>query len=171
MQKGNVKYPRFYLGIGIVFILIFTTTSLLRANPPSKSQKTSQSSMILLARYLSDLHSKIQKKWDVSKIPYMELHRRSAVLQLWINKKGRLVKIKIGRSSGFHAFDRSILKAAFRASPYPPPPHSIRKATLKEGFEIVLRKRVFRKTLLPLRLHYKGTTVVPSWKKKSRSRK
>ncbi|TNE49762.1 MAG: TonB C-terminal domain-containing protein [Deltaproteobacteria bacterium] len=134
------------------------------AAPPSQRSKPPLSAYVLLARYMAAINKKIQKNWDISSVPLMELHRRTAVVHLFINAKGHLIKFRISQSSGLKSFDNSIIHAVRKSHPFTKPPKAIRKILRKNGSEITIRRRVFRKKLFPNRPHYRGTVVVPNWR-------
>jgi TonB family protein len=134
------------------------------ADKPSKQRAAPQPNTLLLtAQYLVTVNQQIQKIWDVSEISIMELHNRSAVAQLWIDRRGRLHKYKLTQSSGLKVFDQSLIKAIRKAPPFPAPHKAIRNAIFKGGIEITFRRRVFRKKLLPIKRKYRDTTVMPEW--------
>jgi TonB family protein len=122
-------------------------------------------SLLLTARYLHKIHKKIEKKWDKRKLPVMELHKRSVTLTVWIGKKGTLLKSKIAQTSGLKSIDKSILKAAATASPFPKPPTALRKTLTTVGMDIVFRPRMFRKKLLKGgKRYYRNVTTAPRWR-------
>ena len=133
--------------------------------PPTAAEekKAEDSSLLLTTRYMTTLHQAIQKKWDTKKIPLMEMHNRSITVTLWIDAQGRLKKLKIVKTSGHKDLDHTLLKAIYKASPFPQPPSAILADIQQEGIDIVFRRRVFDRNLRPLQLDYKGQATVPTW--------
>ena len=131
--------------------------------PNHTATNSETSPLVLTARYLVHLHDKIQKAWDIQKLPLMDVHKRSTTLTLWIDAQGKLQKIKIAQSSGLDAFDHSLLKAVYKASPFDKPHPSFLEDAQKNGLDIVFRRRVFNRKLEPLKLKHAGENVVPNW--------
>lgn len=142
---------------------VATTTSAW-AGPPAKRNEPPASVLLLSARYMSVINLKLQKVWNVSSVPLMELHRRIAVVHLFINAKGHVIKFRISQSSGLKSFDRSLIAAVRKAHPFVAPHPKLRKLLKTKGLELSIRRRVFRKKLFPNRPHYRGTVVVPNWR-------
>lgn len=130
-------------------------------NPTATNNDTS--ALALTARYLVHLHDKIQRSWDIQKLPLMDIHKRSTTLTLWIDAQGKLQKIKIAQSSGLDAFDHSLLKAVYKASPFDKPHPSFLEDAQKNGLDIVFRRRAFNRKLVPLKLKHAGENIVPNW--------
>lgn len=133
------------------------------AKPPEQRPEPPANEMILIARYMAEVHEKIQRFWDVKGISLMDLHRRHAVLQLWIDPRGQVIKFRITHSSGLAAMDRSLIAAVRKAHPFVAPPKPIVSLLKTDGLEITIKRRVFLKKLLPTKPHYRGTAVVPNW--------
>ena len=126
--------------------------------------KASANTLLLTARYLQRVHKKVQAKWNTSKLPIMELHKRSVTLTVWIGKKGSLLKLKVGQSSGLKRIDRSILAAARKAAPFPAPPAPLQKTLTTVGMDITFRPQIFKKKLIKGgKRSYRSVTVAPRW--------
>lgn len=127
--------------------------------------------LLLTARYLVKIHNRVQNHWKPKGIPLMDLHRRGATMRLWLKKDGQLRRIKVVQSSGHKKFDKSLLKAISKAIPFPKPPKPLIATARNKGFEIVFRRRVFKKKKLPLNRKYKGSSVLYDWQKKKKDKK
>lgn len=134
------------------------------AAPPQSRTEPPTPDLLLVARYMNEVHQKVQRFWNVKGISLMDLHRRYAVLQLWLDHKGRVIKFRITQSSNLRAMDRSLIEAVRKAHPFPPPPRGIASLLRNEGLEVTIKRRVFLKKLLPVKPHYRGTAVVPNWR-------
>lgn len=85
-----------------------------------RSQTEPQSRRALLA-YLGALKQKITSHWFR---PYTSTRRRASVV-FRLGAGGEIESLRLERSSGDAAFDRSVLAAVRRASPAPVPPSAI----------------------------------------------
>lgn len=133
-----------------------------KESPADKKPEARPSPMLLLASYMSDTHDRIQKAWDVSKIPWVDLNKLHAILSLTFDSQGKLSKVILSRPSGSPAFDASLLAAAQKITLAKPDPSIV--DTLKEtGLEIMIRRAAFKRQRLPLKTHYSGDAVVPLW--------
>lgn len=157
--------------VSIAIVLSFALTSNFswsapqkRRTPPVLRTAPPQSKMVLMARYLKAVYDQVLQHWDVKRVPLMKLHKQSAVAQLIIDKRGRLIKFRLNHSSKVKMFDKTLIAAIKRANPFPPPAPALRKLLRTQGLEIAFRRRVFRKKLYPLKTQYKGTAVVPNWR-------
>lgn len=139
-----------------------------KAKQSAEELKQEMKQLQLTARYMASVHQKIQKLWNTKQIPWVELHRRSAIIQMWIDEKGKLKRIKVTQGSQYQPFDKSLLEAIWKAIPYPTPPTGLVKMLQETGIEILFRRRVLQKKLKPLQLQYKKTIVAPNWKKKKK---
>ena len=138
------------------------------AGPAAKMSEAR--AMILTARYLSTLHSRVQRHWKPG-LSLMELNKLSATVTLHIRPDGRLWKVSLARKSESRAFNRSLLGAVRSAQPFPAPPSFLAREANTTGLEVMFRKRVFRRNLAPLRRRWKGSAVAPDWSKPSKKAK
>lgn len=123
------------------------------------------------AAYLSILHKRIQERWQIKKLSWAKLRLLSATVTIWINAKGGLVNMKFQRASGSKHFDASLVRAVQRSSPFPKPPALLRKTARFSGLEIYFRKRVFKRSKVPLKLRFRSTAVAPKWRATPKKRK
>jgi TonB family protein len=179
MHKANVNVPKVRLFFFFFFIFVlggyFQFQSIVKASgkkiPPNAKKTTDiteTARLVATARYLVAIHAKIQALWKVKGIPFMELHRRSATVHLWIKPDGLLGRIKVIQSSSYKPFDASLLKAIGKAQAFARPPFLLQTSVQKDGLEIHFRRRVFLKKRLPLNTKYKGKSVLGNWQKRRR---
>lgn len=163
----NVREQKTMLRVACLsIILCICGSSLVQAAPAQAHAKNEAAIMLKTARYLSSVYQKVYAAWKIKGIPFMELHRRSATLRFWVKANGQLARIRVVQASGHKRFDLSLLRAVTQALPFAKPPHAIRSTVLKEGLEILFRRRVFKKKTLPLNTKYKGKMVLGNWQKK-----
>lgn len=164
-------------GLALLLCGALAFDSLSFAGPPSRRAAPSRrpppppSAMLLTARYMIGVNQKVQKAWKVDSIPLMLRHRLSAVVQLWISPKGKLLRYKLTQESGNKAFDRSLRKAIGQIKRFASPPPTLHKLLRTDGIEITFKRRVFRKKLLPLRTRVRSSVVVPNWRPRVMDRK
>ena len=182
MKGGNSMVRAalvFFLGTGVLLSGIGVGYSKPRSMGKGKTvgsagrkRKSSLSAeqLKLLARYLVEVYGKIQANWDVRGIPLMVLHERRAVVQLWLDSAGKLKGVRILESSGHRRYDKSLLRAVKKSSPFPAPPKKLRRIVSEEGIEILVRRRVFKRELLPLKTRYTGTAKLPLYPPRPRKK-
>lgn len=87
-----------------------------------------------LILYYNTIKRKINKEWVVNENSFTgELHTQIIVL---IDASGNVLRTDFKGLSGNGSFDDSAMRAIRRSAPFPPPPESIRKEALTEGFLI-----------------------------------
>lgn len=91
-------------------------------------------------RYLALLQSLIHRNYDVSQtISEQErLHLRATVV-LFIGKGGEVLRLELVRPSGNGLFDRAVMAAVKKASPFAPPPDNLRSALQRTGQPLEFR--------------------------------
>lgn len=88
--------------------------------------------------YFSDVESRIRSYWNLPK--YLIDLDLKIQIEIRINNQGKMTSKKIVVSSGNDLFDSQALKAMENASPYSPPPASVRKI-IRDGIVFNLRSR------------------------------
>ncbi len=60
--------------------------------------------------------------------PLPEMLKSVVVLEVTIDREGRLARVAVRRSNGYRALENAALESVRRAAPYPPPSWSVRRA-------------------------------------------
>lgn len=85
-----------------------------QATPQSFAPQKDLNQMSAVEKYRKALEGKIIKKWA----PPRFAEKRSAVLRFELDRKGKLMGMKILQSSGVPALDESIQQALLKAAPF-----------------------------------------------------
>lgn len=108
--------------------------SITQVTPPTSRQPPSYTDTLVL---------QIAKEAgrETLKIPNQAIRQRLKPLQLELKlmPNGTLVRADIIKSTGVRAYDKSILKAALRASPFPEPPGDARASGLRFRIDFYLQ--------------------------------
>lgn len=80
--------------------------------------------------YMRDLQAKIKRNWD----PPKSDQSKRVVLVFTIAKDGRLLHVRIGRSSGIPSVDRAALSAVQYSAPFKPLPREYRGSDIDINF-------------------------------------
>jgi len=80
--------------------------------------------------YLGLMRDKVYRNWQVSERPFT----LRCILYFQVNRSGKVIRLRLERSSGFYDFDRAAMRAIENASPFPPLPPSYKKERLTIHF-------------------------------------
>lgn len=86
-------------------------------------------------RYIAAVKSKIQREWN----PPPGARGEAVLIIVRISASGHVTSAAVARRSSSPALDASITRAAYRASPLPIPPASVKEEALTKGFTIGFR--------------------------------
>jgi colicin import membrane protein len=86
------------------------------------------------ANYLELLRDHLQENWTLP--AWLSRQSLQALVQIYIDSKGRLRGMKFIKSSGNTQFDDSVKKALQESQPFPAPPHNLETAVLTEGISV-----------------------------------
>jgi len=98
-------------------------------------RRTSGVSSALEKQYYMDLAGRVQRLWVLPAIKKWPATLET-IIEFTVLANGRLVGVKVARSSGDRFFDRFALETVKKASPAPPIPPAIRKKKLDLGFRL-----------------------------------
>lgn len=85
-------------------------------------------------RYFGLLKAQIQRYYDLpNTLSDQERLRLKALVHIFIGHGGQLIKVKAESSSGNGLFDEAVVTATKRASPFPPPPDTLREKLQSDG--------------------------------------
>ena len=91
-------------------------------------------------RYFGLLRAVVRRNYDVSDtIPESERRTLKAEVALWIGTAGEVLNVKLTKASGNEMFDSAVLGAVKKASPFAPPPDTLKDTLRKQGVAIVFR--------------------------------
>lgn len=91
-------------------------------------------------RYFGLLRAVVRRNYDVSDtIPEAERRALRAEVSLRIGAGGEVLEVRLSKVSGNELFDSAVLGAVKKASPFSPPPETLRATLRKEGVAIVFR--------------------------------
>ncbi|MCX7981861.1 MAG: TonB C-terminal domain-containing protein [Syntrophales bacterium] len=99
--------------------------------PPS-SASSHQLGPHIINEYLKVMWEKVRSEWILPP-GIVASDRWEAIVHLRVLKNGKLVDIKMERSSGNAYFDRSVLRAVQKADPLPPFPPGLREESIEVG--------------------------------------
>lgn len=118
-----------FLIFTIIFCIAGTTFNSTFASVTSNVynvQQPPQNNEAYFNLYIRELESKIKINWD----PPTATQSKQVVLLLKIAKDGKLLSVRVFKSSGIPSFDRTALQAVQFAAPFSPLPAGFRGGTI-----------------------------------------
>ena len=91
-------------------------------------------------RYWAELRAQVHRYYDVSQtIPDSERMHLRAQVEIRIGASGQLLKVELAKPSGNSLFDQAVLAAVKKASPFQPPPDTLRANLQSSGVALDFR--------------------------------
>jgi TonB family protein len=91
-------------------------------------------------RYWAELRAQVHRYYDVSQtIPESERMHLRAEVAIKIGSSGQLLKVELAKPSGNSLFDQAVVAAVKKASPFAPPPDTLRANLQSSGVALDFR--------------------------------
>lgn len=96
----------------------------------------------LLGIYTNQVHQRIKRNWRIPPGVPTDGDLSTGVF-FRVDSSGRVLDVRVNKSSGNPAFDQYCVDAIRKASPLPPPPSEFAKAAEREGMDITFYNETF----------------------------
>jgi TonB family protein len=111
----------------------YLTKEMLKYGTPDGDEKGEEFPNALLNEYLSKLEAIIKSNWVIANRKIIRDNPEIEIkVGLLIDSKGKILNLKVVKSSGFEAFDTSCINAIKRSEPFPEPDKEIMTYITKE---------------------------------------
>jgi TonB family protein len=81
--------------------------------------------------YAAEIYSQIKRNWSIPEAFSKDMGDFEAIVIIRLNPNGELADVRLEKTSGFHPFDESILRAIKKAAPFPAPPLDLKEDELE----------------------------------------